>query len=134
MKRTFLITMSISVLTSGPVAAAEPYVGTWSSDKVSCSATAEIQSRTVYVLDKDSLSIPGFGCERARYRRSSNGWTITGSRCYGSPGAASAPGAEVEEPFTRVLRVVTNGSTLRLTWLGFDTGPLIKCSAEVIPR
>jgi hypothetical protein len=125
--RRFMISIWLSSLASAPSLAAEPYVGTWSLEKLNCSAAAETQSRTVYVLAKHSLSIPPFGCERARYRKSSSGWMITVSKCYGSPGAS---GAEVEEPFTRVLRAATDGSTLRLTWPGFDSGALIKCSGE----
>ncbi len=121
--------MSIFALASGPTLAAEPYVGAWSGNTLNCSAAAETQSRTVYVLRKNSLSLPAFGCERASYRKSSRGWSITASQCYGSPGASGSPGPEIGEPFTRILRIHTNGDTLRLTWLGFDTGPLVKCSA-----
>ena len=93
--RNFKLAMTIFALVSGPALAAEPYIGAWSGNPLNCSATAETQSRTVYVLRKNSLSLPAFGCERASYHRSSRGWSITASQCYGSPGASGSLGPEI---------------------------------------
>ncbi|MER8462548.1 hypothetical protein [Mesorhizobium sp. M1396] len=118
--RRFMTTMTMSAFAVGPAMAAAPYVGAWSSDRLNCSATADVQSQTVFTVDRASLSLPEFGCEHATFRKNPTGWVVHASQCYGSD-------PSLEEPFTRVIRIVRHGATVRFTWHGFDSGPLVRC-------
>ena len=115
-----MVTISICALLGGPALGAEPYVGTWSSDRLNCTAAADVQRQTVYTLYQKALSAPDLGCEQAKFRKDATGWLVRASQCYGSDPSA-------EEPFSRIIHVVTDGALLRLTWPGFDSGPLVRC-------
>ncbi|TIN27925.1 MAG: hypothetical protein E5Y31_11925 [Mesorhizobium sp.] len=118
--RRLVMTMAMPAFAIGPALAAAPYVGTWSNDRLNCSATAEVQRETIFTVDRASLSLPDFGCEHATFRKSPTGWVVRASQCYGSD-------PSLEEPFTRVIHIVRHGATLRFTWPGFDSGPLVRC-------
>jgi hypothetical protein len=115
-----MATISIGAILAGPALGAEPYVGTWSRDRGSCTAAANAQRQTVYTLYRKALSIPDLGCDQAKFRKTATGWLVRASQCYGSDPSA-------EEPFSRVIHIVTDGTVLRLTWPGFDSGPLLRC-------
>jgi hypothetical protein len=115
-----MATISIGAILAGPALGAEPYVGTWSRDRGSCTAAANAQRQTVYTLYRKALSIPDLGCEQAKFRKTATGWLVRVSQCYGSDPSA-------EEPFSRVIHIVTDGTVLRLTWPGFDSGLLLRC-------
>jgi hypothetical protein len=115
-----MATISIGAILAGPALGAEPYVGTWSRDRGSCTAAANAQRQTVYTLYRKALSIPDLGCEQAKFRKTATGWLVRASQCYGSDPSA-------EEPFSRVIHIVTDGTVLRLTWPGFDSGLLLRC-------
>ncbi|QND65035.1 hypothetical protein HB777_14830 [Mesorhizobium loti] len=118
--RRLAMAMAMSAFAGGMALAAAPYVGTWSSDRLNCSAAADVQRQTVFTVDQASLSLPELGCEHATFRKTATGWVVRASQCYGSD-------LSLEEPFTRVIRLVRHGATLRFTWPGFDSGPLVRC-------
>jgi hypothetical protein len=119
--RRFVMTISMCASLGGPALGSEPsYVGTWSSDGLNCTAAAVVQRQTVYTLHREALSVPEFGCEQAKVRKTATGWSVRASQCYGSDPLA-------EEPFSRVIHIVTDGTMMRLTWPGFDSGPLVRC-------
>ncbi|WP_214471856.1 hypothetical protein [Mesorhizobium sp. dw_380] len=118
--RRWAMTMAMSALASGTAQAAAPYVGTWSRDRLNCSASADVQRQTVFTVDLAALSLPEFGCELATFRRTATGWVAHASQCYGSD-------PTLEEPFTRVIHIERHGVTMRFTWTGFDSGPLVRC-------
>ena len=113
-------TISICTVLGGPAFGAEPYVGTWSRDSVNCTAAANAQRQTVYILYQKALSVPDLGCEQAKFRKTATGWLVRASQCYGSDPSAN-------EPFSRIIHIVTDGTVMRLTWPGFDSGPLVRC-------
>ncbi|WP_245476038.1 hypothetical protein [Mesorhizobium sp. M7A.F.Ca.US.006.01.1.1] len=112
--------MALFAFAVSPALAAAPYVGTWSGDRLNCNATADIQRQTLFTVDRSALSLPELGCERATFRKSPTGWVVHASQCYGSD-------PSLEEPFARVIHIVRHGATLRFTWPGFDSGPLVRC-------
>ncbi|ARP66040.1 hypothetical protein LB559_01865 [Mesorhizobium sp. BR1-1-3] len=118
--RRLVMTTAISAFAGGSALAAPPYVGTWSSDRLNCHAAPDIQRETVFTVDQASLSFPDLGCEQATFRKSSTGWVVHASQCYGSD-------PSIEEPFARVIHIVRHGATLRFTWPGFNSGPLVRC-------
>lgn len=118
--RRLVITIAMAAFAVGPALAAAPYVGTWSSDRLNCHAIADIQRQTVFTVDQAALSFPDLGCEQATFRKTATGWAVRASQCYGSD-------PSLEEPFTRVIHIVRHGATLRFTWPGFDSGPLVRC-------
>ena len=115
-----VMTMAISVFAVGPALAVAPSVGAWSGDRLNCHAAADIQRQTVFTVDQASLSLPEFGCEQATFRKNPTGWAVHASQCYGSD-------PSLKEPFTRVIHIERHGATLRFTWPGFDSGPLVRC-------
>ncbi|MER9331790.1 hypothetical protein [Mesorhizobium sp. M0488] len=118
--RRLALTMAISAFAAGTALAAAPYVGTWSRERLNCSAAADVQRRTVFTVDQTALSLPEFGCERATFRKSPSGWVVQASQCYGSD-------PSLAEPFSRVIHIVKQDATVRFTWPGFDSGPLVRC-------
>ncbi|ESY83023.1 hypothetical protein X740_03530 [Mesorhizobium sp. LNHC221B00] len=118
--RRLAVAMAMSACASGTALAAPPYVGTWSHERLNCSAAADVQRQTVFTVDKAALSLPEFGCEHAAFRKTATGWVVHASQCYGSDPA-------LEEPFTRVIHIERHGAMLRFTWPGFDSGPLVRC-------
>jgi len=118
--RRFVVTVALSALAAGPALTAEPYVGTWSRDRLNCHAAADIQRQTVFIVDQAALSFPEIGCEHATFRKTATGWVVRANQCYGSNPA-------IEEPFSRVIHIVRHGATVRFTWPGFDSGPLVRC-------
>ncbi|TRC94928.1 hypothetical protein FJV76_20630 [Mesorhizobium sp. WSM4303] len=118
--RRLAMTMAISACTSGTALAAPPYVGTWSHNRLNCSAAADVQRRTVFTVDKAALSLPELGCEHASFRKIAAGWVVHASQCYGSD-------TSLAEPFSRVIHIERHGETVRITWPGFDSGPLLRC-------
>jgi hypothetical protein len=120
MMRRLAMTIAMSAFAGGTALAAAPYVGTWSSDRLNCSAAADVQRETVFTVDQAALSLPEFGCEHATFRKTTTGWVVHASQCYGSD-------PSLEEPFTRILHIVRHGATLQFTWPGFDSGPLVRC-------
>ena len=120
MMRRLAMTIAMSAFAGGPALAAASYVGTWSSDRLNCSATADVQRQTVFTVDQAALSLPQFGCEHAAFRKTPTGWVVHASQCYGSD-------PSLEEPFSRVIHIVKRGATVRFTWPGFDSGPLVHC-------
>jgi hypothetical protein len=108
--RLLMMTISLGAFLGAPAFGMEPYVGTWSKDRLNCHAAAE----------RAALSVPDFGCERATFRKTANGWVVKASQCYGSD-------PSLEEPFSRAVHIVTVGATLRFSWPGFDSGPLVRC-------
>ena len=118
--RRLAIIMTMSAFAGGSALAAAPYVGAWSSDRLNCSAAADVQRETVFTVDQAALSIPEFGCEHATFRKTTTGWVVHASQCYGSD-------PSLEEPFTRILHIVRHGATVRFTWPGFDSGALVRC-------
>jgi hypothetical protein len=120
MMRRLAMTIAMSVFAGGTALAAAPYVGAWSGDRLNCNAAADIQRQTVFTVDRASLSLPEFGCEHATFRKTPTGWVVHASQCYGSD-------PSLEEPFTRILHIVRHGATVRFTWPGFDSGPLVRC-------
>jgi hypothetical protein len=120
MMRRLAMTIAMSVFAGGTALAAAPYVGAWSGDRLNCNAAADIQRQTVFTVDRASLSLPEFGCEHATFRKTPTGWVVHASQCYGSD-------SSLEEPFTRILHIVRHVATVRFTWPGFDSGPLVRC-------
>ncbi|MER8478901.1 hypothetical protein [Mesorhizobium sp. M1163] len=120
MMRNLLMLISILTFSCGSAFATEPYVGTWSGDRSNCTAVADVQRQTVYTLYPEALSVPAFGGEHATFRKISTGWVARASQCYGSD-------PTIEEPFSRLAHIVGNGTTVRLTWPGFDSGVLVRC-------
>jgi hypothetical protein len=118
--RLLMMTISLCAFLSAPAFAMEPYVGTWSKDRLNCHAAADVQRQTLYTVERAALSVPDFGCERATFRKTANGWVVKASQCYGSD-------PSLEEPFSRAVHIVTVGATLRFSWPGFDSGPLVRC-------
>ncbi|QPC93369.1 hypothetical protein [Mesorhizobium sp. INR15] len=118
--RRFMVTMAMCAFAAGPALATEPYVGTWSKDRANCTASADVQSQTVYSVQQNALSVPELGCEHATFRKTATGWVVHASQCYGSD-------PTLEEPFSRVIHIVKTGTSLRFTWPGFDSGPLARC-------
>jgi hypothetical protein len=116
----FVMTMAISAFAVIPSLAATPYVGTWSRDKPNCHAAADVQRQTVYTVDQSALSFPDLGCEHATFRRTATGWVVRASQCYGED-------PSLEEPFSRIIHIKRQGATVRFTWRGFDSGPLVRC-------
>ncbi len=112
--------MAISALMSVPAVAAAPYVGTWSGDRSNCKATADVQRQTVFTVDQSALSFPDLGCEQATFRRTATGWVVRASQCYGAD-------PSLDEPFSRIIHIKRHGATVRFTWRGFDSGPLVHC-------
>ncbi|TPJ42560.1 hypothetical protein FJ434_02210 [Mesorhizobium sp. B2-5-13] len=119
MQRLAMI-IAISATTIVPAAAAAPYVGTWSRDRLNCHATADVQRQTVFTVDQSALSFPNLGCEHASFRRTATGWLVRASQCYGED-------PSLYEPFSRIIHIQRDGATVRLTWRGFDSGPLVRC-------
>jgi hypothetical protein len=103
-----------------PTVAAVPYVGTWSRDRLNCNATADIQRQTIFTVDQSALSFPDLGCEHATFRRTATGWVVRASQCYGAD-------PSLDEPFSRMIHIKRHGATVRFTWRGFDSGPLVHC-------
>ncbi|MER8399177.1 hypothetical protein [Mesorhizobium sp. M1348] len=120
MMRNLLMLTSILAFSCGHAFAAEQYVGTWSGNRSNCTAVADVQRQTVYTLYRDALSVPALGCEHATFLKTPTGWVARASQCYGSNPSA-------EEPFSRVIHIVVDGATVRLTWPGFDSGVLVRC-------
>ena len=120
MMRRLAMTMAVSAFAIGHALAAAAYVGTWSSDRVNCRAAADIQRATVFTVDRAALSLPEFGCEHAVFGKTAAGWVVHASQCYGSD-------PSLEEPFSRIIHIVRHGATMRFTWPGFDSGPLLRC-------
>ncbi len=120
MMRRLAMTIATSALAVGPALAAPPYVGTWSSERLNCSAAADVQRQTVFTVDRSALSLPQFGCEHATFHKSATGWVVHASQCYGADPALA-------EPFSRVVHMVRHGARVRFTWPGFDSGPLARC-------
>jgi hypothetical protein len=120
MMRRLAMTIAMSAFAGGTALAAAPYVGAWSGNQLNCSAAADIQRETVFTVDQAALSLPEFGCEHATFRKTATGWVVHASQCYGSD-------PSLEEPFTRILHIVRHGATVRFTWPGFDSGPLVRC-------
>jgi hypothetical protein len=118
--RRLAIMMTMSAFAGGTALAAAPYVGAWSSDRLNCNAAADVQRETVFTVDQAALSLPEFGCEHATFHKTATGWVVHASQCYGSD-------PSIEEPFTRILHIVRHGATVRFTWPGFDSGPLVRC-------
>ncbi|MBZ9722730.1 hypothetical protein LB554_02080 [Mesorhizobium sp. CO1-1-11] len=120
MQRLALI-IAISATAIVPAVAAAPYVGTWSSDRLNCYATADVQRQTVFTVDQSALSFPNLGCEHAIFRKTAIGWVVRASQCYGAD-------PSLDEPFSRTIHIKIDGATVRLSWRGFDSGPLVRCS------
>ena len=118
--RHFAMTMATAAFMIAPAIAAPAYVGTWSKDRLSCHAAADVQRQTLFTVDASALSLPDLGCEHASFRKTAAGWEAHASQCYGSD-------PSLEEPFSRVIQIEMHGKTLRITWPGFDSGPLLRC-------
>lgn len=118
--RRLLVTVTMSAFAVSSSLAAAPYVGTWSANRLNCHAAADVQRQTLYSVNQAALSLPQFGCEHAKFRKSLTGWVVHASQCYGSD-------PSVTEPFSRVIRIVKHGARMRFTWPGFDSGPLVPC-------
>ncbi|WP_258593156.1 hypothetical protein [Mesorhizobium sp. AR07] len=112
--------MAVSAVAVGPALAVSPYIGTWSKDKLNCQAAADVRRQTVFTVDRSALSFPELGCEHATFRKSLTGWVVHASQCYGSD-------PSLEEPFSRIIHIERHGETVRFTWPGFDSGPLVRC-------
>jgi hypothetical protein len=120
MMQRLAMTMAMSALMIAPAIAAAPYVGTWSGDRLNCNATADIQRQTVFTVDQSALSFPDLGCEHATFRKTATGWAVRASQCYGAD-------PSLDEPFSRIIHIKRHGATVRFTWPGFDSGPLVRC-------
>ena len=118
--RRLAMTMAMAAFMIAPAAAVPAYVGTWSSDKLNCHAAADVQRQMLFTVDRSALSLPDLGCEHATFRKTVTGWEVHASQCYGSDPL-------LEEPFSRVIHIERHGKSVRITWPGFDSGPLLRC-------